>query len=262
VLFRSVMIAILPRMSRAHSTTDGDRTQFDDLTRLGLRLMYVVALPLTALAIVLAIPATQSLYQHGQFDHDQATLLGAVLMVYAISFIGSGIQRALLAPSYAVRDTRTPFRNTIYGVGANLLLLPLLVWLAYRIGGKDAVLLPILAVGAAYSLAQFVNVAHAHHGMAKQHGVDLDPTRAGLLRSTFAALAAGLSAGVVLLAGSQLDLQHDRLAKLLLVLLAGVVGVAAAAAVEMTDPKIRTVVLARRRRRPPPKSSDEMGCEA
>lgn len=188
VLFRSVVVALVPRLSRA--VAEGRGADVTKLTVLGTRIMLALSLPLTALLVVLAVPAARLVFERGRFDADSATLLGLVLMVYAASFVGSAVQRALLAPFYAGLDTVTPLRNTAYGVGANLLLLPLLL-LPLR-GGDGAV----LAVAAAYSLSQYVHVAHAWHRLRRAEGVhaglDLRAVRGAALRSTAAAVLAGL----------------------------------------------------------------------
>jgi peptidoglycan biosynthesis protein MviN/MurJ (putative lipid II flippase) len=60
-----------------------------------------------------------------------------------------------MAPFFALLDTRTPLRNTIYGVVANLLLLPAAVGGLALVGGR-----PVIGVAIAFSLAVYVNVAH------------------------------------------------------------------------------------------------------
>ncbi len=152
--FRPLIIALLPRLTEA--TARGDRLAIERFTRLGLRLMLAVSIPLTAFMVVLVKPAVLVLFRRGNFSRSDATLLGLALAIYAASLVGSGVQRALLAPFYARLDTRTPLRNTVYGVAANLALLPILV-LPLGLRDPDA----ILGIALAYSLAQYVNVAHA-----------------------------------------------------------------------------------------------------
>ena len=152
VFFRSVVSAMVPRLTEAVARDDRDAEVA--ATRQGLRLMVLLAFPLTAALAVLAPPGVELLFRRGNFSGEDTGLLGLVLAVYAASLVGSGVQRALLAPFYARLDTRTPLRNTAYGVVTNL-----------------ALLLPVAAIGAgrsqvvgvamAYSVAQYVNVGHA-----------------------------------------------------------------------------------------------------
>jgi putative peptidoglycan lipid II flippase len=216
VLFRSVIIAVVPRMTRAYA--ENDQASVRQLARLGLRIMLALSLPLTALGAVLAGPATQVFFAVGRFSPDQAALLGAAFTLYAFSFPGSAIQRALLAPFYAARDTRTPLRNTIYGVGANLLLLPILVLLAPS--GELAVLGVVLA----YTLSQYVNVAHAWRRFRQDVGPPLSPSvLSAALRCAVGSAAGALVAAIVLLAFAPLS-EGSRAGELFAVLAAAAAG--------------------------------------
>jgi peptidoglycan biosynthesis protein MviN/MurJ (putative lipid II flippase) len=154
VFFRSVMVTLLPRLTRATARADADETE--RMTALGVRMMLVVSVPLTAFMAVLSKPFVRALFQRGNFSPADASLLGAVLAVYAASLVGSALQRAMLAPFYARLDTRVPLRNTFYGVAANIALLAC-TGVPLRHHPRTAV----LGVALAYSLAQYVNLAHA-----------------------------------------------------------------------------------------------------
>jgi murein biosynthesis integral membrane protein MurJ len=244
LLFRSVIIALLPRLTRSYASAGSSAESFATLTRTGVRMMLVIGLPLTTLGVVLAAPASDALYNHGQFDSAEATLLGIALAVYAVSFAGSGVQRALLAPYYAMRNTRVPLRNTVYGVLANMGLLVLLLMVADAMGSGAT--LTVLAVAAAYSLAQYVNVGHAWYRMRHDVPVDLSPLSTSALRSTVAALAGAVAAGLVLVLQDRLT---DDLATwwgsvvwLAIALLSGIVVVTV---VELTDPAVRSLLTGR-----------------
>lgn len=216
VLFRSVMLAVLPRLTRAYVLDDGSARGLADL---GARLMVVVSLPLTALMVVLAGPGAEELFGVGRFDAHDAHLLGVVLTVLALSFPLSAVQRALLAPFYATRETRVPLHNTVVGTAVNLALLALL--LVLDLPGD----LAVPAVAAAYVVANLVNVVHARWAVGRS---GLGVPRAGravLVRSSLSALAA---AGVAALVwwGTSLP-AAPRL------VLAGAAGVLASLAVEL-----------------------------
>jgi len=129
-------------------------------------------------------------------------------------------------------------------------LLVVLLVLADRFGEGD--LLPVLAVAAAYSLSQYVHVAQAWYRLRKDTDIDFTPLRASLIRSTAAALAGGAAAAVIVL-GAQALLPDQTVwwATLALVLISSLVGVATAAAVELTDPKVRPLLVTRLGRRHP-----------
>jgi murein biosynthesis integral membrane protein MurJ len=190
VLFRSVMVALLPRLTEA--AHEDDDAEFRRTTRLGVRIMLALSIPLTALMAVLAVPATVVVFRRQAFTRADATLLGAALAVYAASLVGSAWQRAMLAPFFAKLDTRVPLRNTVYGVVANLALVPILI-LPFGRGNSDA----IVGVAAAYSLAQYVNVAHAWYRMRRDLDIHLD----GLMGFVWRLVAASVAMTAVLIGG-------------------------------------------------------------
>ena len=191
VFFRSVIVALVPRLTEAH--TSGNQRDVLRITGLGLRIMLAISVPLTAFMAVLARPAALAVFQRGNFTRASAELLGAVLAAYSVSLVGSAVQRALLAPFFARLDTRMPLRNTVYGVVANLVLLPLLM-LPFGLRNRDA----IIGVALAFSLSQFVNVAHAWYRLVKVIG---SPT-SGLTRLAPRLLVASLLSAGAMIGGS------------------------------------------------------------
>ena len=197
IFFRSVVVALVPRLTEAHLR--GDDQEVLRITGLGIRIMLALSVPLTVFMAVLAKPAAMVVFQRGNFSRASASLLGIVLAVYSISLVGSALQRVLLAPFFARLDTRTPLRNTIYGVAANLALLPLLT-LPFGWGNPNA----IIGIALAYSLAQFVNVAHARHRLRRMIG---SPGR-GLARLAPRLIGASVISGAAML-GAVLLFQLD-----------------------------------------------------
>jgi murein biosynthesis integral membrane protein MurJ len=212
IFFRSVMVTLLPRLSAAKSKL----SELTSLTRQGLRIMLALSVPLTAFIAVLATPMALAVFQRGRFTRADALLLGTLITIYAFSLVGSGVQRALLAPFFALLDTKTPLRNTIYGVVANLVLLPVAVGAIALLGGHA-----VLGVAVAYSLAQYVNVAHAAYRVRSVAGSPWRGLGAFTLKLT---LASAFSALAMVPAERWLGLDHPNTR---LVEVAGLVGVGA-----------------------------------
>jgi putative peptidoglycan lipid II flippase len=219
VFFRSVIVALLPRLTDAHNR--GGQDEVRRYTGLGVRIMLALSLPLTGFMAVLGLPAAVLVFDRGRFVLSSADVLGYVLMVYSISLVGSAVQRAVLAPFYARLDTRTPLRNAFYGVAANLVLLPLLV-LPFSLTNKYA----ILGVALAYSLAQYVNVAH---GWYRLHQTDGNPGY-GTLGFTLRLAVASVASALVMIAASVVfnlwgeAKAGDRIALLIRTPIAGLIG--------------------------------------
>lgn len=187
VVFRSVIAVLLPRLARA--AAEGRDQDVRSTTLLGVRIMLAISFPLTALVAVLGAPAADVFFRRGDFSAADAALLGLVLAAYSGSLIGSGVQRALLAPFYGRHDTRTPLRNTAYGVAANLALVPLAI---APFGDRPEA---VVGVALAYSTAQYVNVGHAWSRLRRE----LDGRGAGIrLFVARLAAASAATAGVLL----------------------------------------------------------------
>jgi putative peptidoglycan lipid II flippase len=221
VFFRSVIVALVPRLTDAHNL--GGQAEVRRYTGLGVRIMLAISLPLTAFMAVLGKPAAVAVFHRGQFGLPQAELLGTVLIVYAISLVGQGLQRALLAPFYARLDTRVPLRNALYGLAANLALLPLLV-LPFGLHNKQA----IIGVALAYSLAQYVNAGHAWYRLTHTDG---NPLRGVLPFAIRLVIASALSAAAMIGASLVLNLgaesaKGDRVQLLIRTPIAGIIGLA------------------------------------
>jgi putative peptidoglycan lipid II flippase len=218
IFFRSVIVALVPRLTDAYNRNEPDEVR--RFTGLGVRIMLAISLPLTAYMAVLARPAVLAVFQRGSFTYASAELLGMVLAVYSISLVGSAVQRALLAPFFARLDTRTPLRNTIYGVAANLVLLPLLVLPFGRANHNG-----IIGVALAFSLSQYVQVGHAWHRLSR---IDGSPGR-GLLPFTLRLVVASALSAAAMIGASivlHLDGPLGRASLLILTPAAGLVGLA------------------------------------
>ncbi|MDX6324658.1 MAG: putative peptidoglycan lipid flippase [Nocardioidaceae bacterium] len=200
VLFRSVMVVLLPRLTEAHH--HGDRDEARSLVRSGILLMLRLAIPLTALMAVLSVPGALAVFHRGQFSRQDAVLLGITLAVYSSSLVGQAVQRALLAPFYAALSMRVPLRNSVWGLVANIvLLLPV----AFFLRGRETAAL--VGVGLAFSLSQYVNVAHAWWHLRRTLGKVAGPS---MRRRVAVLLAASLVEAAVLVAGTLLmGLQND-----------------------------------------------------
>jgi murein biosynthesis integral membrane protein MurJ len=194
VFFRSVIVTVIPRLTSA--STRGDDREVLRISMATVRLMLAISIPLTAFLGILGQPMVRVLFERGSLTRSGAELLGLVLAVYSVSLVGSAVQRALLAPFFARLDTRTPLRNTVYGIAANLVLLPLCVLPFGRSANA------VVGVAVAYSIAQYVNVGHAWYRLRATVG---NPLR-GI--GPWAMRLVGLSAGsAAVMSGGYLLLQ-------------------------------------------------------
>jgi putative peptidoglycan lipid II flippase len=122
----AVATAIFPLLSRHAARGDHQRLG-DDLT-LGCRLVLLFGLPSSAGLVLLAMPLTELLYQHGQFTADDAVRAARMVALY-----GSGVWAYCASPVvvrgfYALGDRVTPVKIGAAVVGMNFALNLILVW--------------------------------------------------------------------------------------------------------------------------------------
>lgn len=214
VFFRSVMVVLLPRMTKAYALDDEAATA--RLTDQGIKIMLALSIPLTAFMAILAKPAALVVFHRGRFSRNDAAMLGLVLAVYSINLVGAALQRALLAPFFGRLDMKTPWRNSVYGVVANLVLLPLFV-LPFPKGDSRA----MYGVALAFSLAQYVNVAH---GWYRLRAIVPHPMAGAWMTTVRLTVASAVAAVNMLLAIRLLNVDGLHLTRFMLFVRTGVVG--------------------------------------
>lgn len=208
IFFRPITVALLPRLADAEHA--GDRRAVGSLVRRGLRVAIAVSLPLTVFTIALAGPTIRLVFHRGNFGPHATHLLALTLAVYGASLIGSGVQRVMLAPFYARLDTRTPLRNTVYGVIVDLVLLVPCV-LIFGLHSSNG----LIGVAIAYSITQYFIVAHAWLRLRETVPLKLRALRGYLLRSLIAS-GASIAVMTLLVAALHLTTVHGRVQLLVL----------------------------------------------
>ncbi|GII22289.1 murein biosynthesis integral membrane protein MurJ [Planosporangium mesophilum] len=102
----SVLTALMPRMSAAAS--EGRYADLADQLSLGTRLSSVILVPATAAYLVLGRPLGVTLFDHGDYGHDNAVKTGWVIAVAGLGLVPFAISQLQLGAFYAMPDTRTP----------------------------------------------------------------------------------------------------------------------------------------------------------
>ena len=208
IFFRSVVIALLPRLSDAKNDERASARILGD----GVRIMGLISLPLTALVIVLARPLIAFAFQRGAFTGDAAILLASVLAIYALQFPLDAFTRVFLSHAYARLDMVTPFKNGVLGVTLD-------------IGLAVALFLPLGVQGLAlaYVLSSIGNLTHAYLAVRRRIHLNLSPLLWLLGKTVVASTIGGLAASAV---GRVLPVSTDILGRALRLGIPGIVGLA------------------------------------
>ena len=182
IFFRSVVVALLPRLSEARDDDEASRRIVGD----GIRLMALISIPLTAIVMVLAGPLVGLAFQRGAFTASSAVLLGSVLAIYALQFPLDALTRVFQSFWYSRLNTRVPFINVALGVGADIALASVLVW-PFGVRG----------LALAYVLSSIANLVHGYVTVNRRIDVRLPALLPSLAKIVLASALAGGAAAIV-----------------------------------------------------------------
>ncbi len=124
----SVITALMPRMSEA--AVQQRHTDLANLLSMGTRLTAVVLVPAMVGYLVLGRPLAVTLFEWGNYHHDEAVATGWVIAVAGLGLIPFAVSQLQLFAFYAMPDTKTPALINLpvvaVRIGVDLLLYVLL----------------------------------------------------------------------------------------------------------------------------------------
>jgi putative peptidoglycan lipid II flippase len=183
VFFRSVVVALLPRLSQARNDERATRRILGD----GILLMSVISVPLMVLMVVLAQPLVAVFFQRGAFDASQAALLAGVIAIYALQFPFDAINRVYMSFWFARLDTVVPFANVVIMVVLDIGFAVVLVG-PFGISG----------IAFAYVLASVGYLAHGAWSVHRRIKLPRRELLTHVAKVTLASLASGVAMWIIL----------------------------------------------------------------
>lgn len=148
----SVITALMPRMSAA--AAEHRHGDLAELLSLGTRLTAVVLVPATVAYIILGRPLAVTLFQWGNYHHEEALATGWVIAVAGLGLIPFAVSQLQLFAFYAMPDTKTPAIINLpvvaVRIGVDLLLyvaLPATLVAAGLMGGNAVSFIVAAALG-------------------------------------------------------------------------------------------------------------------
>ena len=184
VITVSVVTALLPRL--AQEAHDG---RFDVVrARLGwaLRVTGAMILPATMTLLLLGIPISVLLFDHGSMTAEGARQLGLTLAAYSIGLPAFSAYYVLLRGYYALEDTRSPTINAVLLNAVN-------VALAYLLFANVPDEFRVPSLGLSYAVAYWVALAVLAHRLGRKiGGIDGAMVTRTYVRLTVATVLAGV----------------------------------------------------------------------
>jgi putative peptidoglycan lipid II flippase len=147
----SISTVLLPALSEQASLRKWDG--FLSLISLGLRYSAFIIIPAAAWYVALSTPIVRLLLEHGRFLPADTTLLGRVLLCYALGLFPFTVYLFLNKTYYSIQDTKTPMILNAIGNAANIILN---VFVVRALG----VLGLALAFSCAYAVIAAISMVH------------------------------------------------------------------------------------------------------
>ncbi len=116
IFILALQTATLPSLSKLAAS--GDRAELSKTYAYAMRLSLFVAIPATALMVVLAHPLVVALFQRGAFGPSAALHTARALMAQGLGIWTVAAVRQLLPVYYALGDTKTPVVVSALDLGA------------------------------------------------------------------------------------------------------------------------------------------------
>ena len=132
IFSNAIAQAILPTFST--QVLEENQENFKNTLSWGLRIVFFVMLPTSALFMVLAGPLVLTLFGGGKFDSNSAQLTSNALFFYSIGLTAYGGTKILQSCFFALKDTITPAKIAGLSLLMNIVLNALLMF-PLKIGG-------------------------------------------------------------------------------------------------------------------------------
>lgn len=121
----SITNLIFPSLSRA--STEGNDEKFSSLTRLALKYVIIIIMPVMVGFMIISTPIIRLFYERGQFDAHSTALTSTALFFYSAGMLGYGVQEICNKAFYSMHDGKTPMKVSVAGISVNILLSIILI---------------------------------------------------------------------------------------------------------------------------------------
>lgn len=121
----ALSIAVMPVLAR--QAAQKDMASLKQTFTSSLVLVFTLALPATAGLVLLAEPIIRLIFEHGAFTTADTMATAQALSWYAIGLFAYAAIKVMVPVFYAIGDTRYPVIGSFLGVGANLIIINLVI---------------------------------------------------------------------------------------------------------------------------------------
>jgi putative peptidoglycan lipid II flippase len=116
----AISTVILPTMS--HQVAGGKHDEMKQTFGFALRVVSFITIPAAVGLILLRVPITQVLFQHGEFMAESTALTAHALLFYSLGLPAFAAIKLITPMYYSTQDTMTPTKVGAYALGLHLVL--------------------------------------------------------------------------------------------------------------------------------------------
>jgi putative peptidoglycan lipid II flippase len=116
----AISTVILPTMS--HQVAGGKRDEMKQTFGFALRVVSFITIPAAVGLILLRVPITQVLFQHGEFMAESTALTAHALLFYSLGLPAFAAIKLITPMYYSTQDTATPTKVGAYALGLHVML--------------------------------------------------------------------------------------------------------------------------------------------
>ncbi len=109
----------------AKSAASGNTDESDKLTRLSIRTLTFIILPISAGVAILSKPFISLIYENGVFNSTDTQMTAAALTAYSFGMVFASISEILTKAFFAVEKTKIPMYSSLISVVVNILAVAL-----------------------------------------------------------------------------------------------------------------------------------------
>lgn len=124
----AIATAIFPALAHAAAGGDAGKNEFRTTLQHGLRLTVFIGLPASAGLMLVGLPVSRALYEHGKFRLEDAQRIATILYAYAPAIWAYSMTHVITRAFYAKKDAQTPLKISVWMVVLNVSLNFTLVW--------------------------------------------------------------------------------------------------------------------------------------
>ena len=127
----AIATAIFPALARESNDPDA----FLATLRRGMRLSFFIGFPASVGLVLLREPLSAAVFQGGKFGREDVVRVGFVLAMYAPAIWAYSMQQLSTRAFYALGDSTTPVKVSVWMVVLNFALNVTLIWTPLGVGG-------------------------------------------------------------------------------------------------------------------------------